>query len=143
MGIAQERRVPGGPSLITHAQGAEVDSAALTPQAVPFLASANAGAESIQPAEDVDMLYGEGVLKDAEPVVKVKTIASADNAGKIPASGIIYQVAAGDTVESISVTFGIPMNTIIEFNPSVNFSALSPGMSIMIPGQKDLALLSG
>ena len=84
------------------------------------------------------MLYGEGALKDAEPVVKTKTIASVNNTKKTLASGIIYTIAAGDTVRSLSTTFGIPIDMIVEFNPSVNFSSLIPGTSIVIPGENDI-----
>ncbi|HUC31707.1 MAG TPA: LysM domain-containing protein [Candidatus Paceibacterota bacterium] len=137
-GMVQERRVPGGPSLIPQAEGAEIDSAALTPQSAPFLASANAGAASLQPAENVDVLYGEGALKDSEPVVKTKTTATASNIKDTPVAGLIYQAVKGDTIRSISTAFGVPINTIVEFNPSVNFSPLTPGISIVIPGQNDL-----
>jgi len=140
-GMVQERRIPGGPSLVPQAEGAEIDSAALTPQSAPFLASASAGANGSQLAENTDVLYGEGALKDAQPVQKVKTVAPVSVASNVPTSGMVYQVAIGDTPQSISATFGIPINTIVEFNPSVNFSSLNPGISIVIPGKKDVALL--
>jgi hypothetical protein len=35
------------------------------------------------------------------------------------------------------------MSTIVEFNPSVNFSSLIPGVSIVIPSQSDAALFAG
>ena len=138
-GMVQERRVSGGSSLIPQAEGAEVDSAALMPQSAPFLASVNVSAGSVQRAENVDMLYGEGALKDAEPVVKTKTTASVNNTKKALASGIIYTVVTGDTVKSISTTFGVPIDMIVEFNPSVNFSSLVAGISIVIPGENDIA----
>ena len=138
-GMVQERRVSGGSALIPQAEGAEVDSAALMPQSAPFLASANAAAESIQAVENVDVLYNEGALKDAEPVIKTKTAPSTNNTKETLASGIIYTIATGDTVKSISATFGIPINMIVEFNPSVNFSSLIPGTSIVIPGENDIA----
>jgi hypothetical protein len=69
-GIVQEHRTPGSPLLIPQAEGAEIDSAALTPQSAPFLASANTDEGGLQQAENVDVLYGEGALKDSEPVAK-------------------------------------------------------------------------
>ena len=101
-GMVQERRVSGGSALIPQAEGAEIDSAALTPQSAPFLASANVTAESIQSAENTDVLYGEGAFKDAEPVVKTKTTAPRRAcATKALASGVIYKVAA-ETLRSPS-----------------------------------------
>jgi LysM repeat protein len=142
-GMIQERRVSGGSGLIPQAEGAEIDSAALTPQSAPFLAFANVNAESIQSVENTNVLYGEGAFKDAEPIEKTKTTASAASVvSKAPTSDVIYQVAVGDTPQSISAIFGVPINTIVEFNPSVNFSSLSPGISIIIPSQKDVTLLS-
>ncbi len=87
-GMVQERRVQGGSALIPQAEGAEIDSAALTPQSAPFLASANTGAENVLVTENVDVLYGEGALKDAQPVIKTKTTSPlARNAQKAPAPG--------------------------------------------------------
>jgi len=142
-GMVQERRISGGPSLVPQAQGAEIDSAALTPQSAPSLTYTNTGAGKVQPVENTDVLYGEGALKDSQPVVKIKTVASIANTKAIPDSGTLYKVEGGDTVKSISTTFNIPIDTIVEFNPSVNFSSLTPGISIVVPGQKDVALLSG
>ena len=142
-GTIQERRVAGSPSLIPQAEGAEIDSAALTPQSAPFLASADTQTGSIQLAENVDVLYGEGALKDSQPVQKIKANAPAGNTVKKLASGVIYTTLKRDTLQSISTMFGVPINTIVEFNPSVNFSALVPGVSIIIPSQKDIASFSG
>ena len=141
-GMVQEQRVRGGSSLIPQAEGAEIDSAALTPQSVPFLASINTGAKSSQLAEDTDVLYGEGALKDPERAVKTTTAAS-NSAMKPLVYSVIYKVATGDTLASISTAFGVPINTIVEFNPSVNFSSLVPGSSIVIPSQNDATLFAG
>ena len=141
--MVQEQRVQGGSSLIPQAEGAEIDSAALTPQSAPFLASADNGAEVVQPAEDTDVLYGEGALKDPERVVKTNMTAASSSVGKPLTHSVVYEVATGDTLASISVTSGVPMSTIVEFNPSVNFSSLIPGVSIVIPSQSDAALFAG
>jgi LysM repeat protein len=140
-GTVQERRVQGGPELIPQADGAELDSAALTPQSAPFLASADTGSVSSSMAENVDVLYGKGAVRDPEQVVKTITAAPANHSRKTLASGIIYKVSAGDTLTSISAEFNIPIDTIVEFNPSVNFSPLDPGISIIVPSQKDVSLL--
>jgi LysM repeat protein len=139
-GMVQERRTQDSSSLIPQAEGAEIDSAALTPQSVPFLASVDTGAKSTQLAEDTDVLYGEGALKDPEQAIKTTTTAASNSATKPLAYSIIYRVAAGDTLASISTAFGVPINTIVEFNPSVNFSSLIPGISIVIPSHNDAAL---
>jgi LysM repeat protein len=141
--MVQERRVQGGPSLIPQAEGAEIDSAALIPQSAPLLDSVNAGAKSIQLAENTDVLYGSGALKDPEQAMKTTTTAPSNSATKPLAYSVIYAVAAGDTLASISNVFGVPINTIVEFNPSVNFTSLVPGISIVIPSQTDAALLRG
>jgi len=136
--MIQERRTPGSPLLIPQAEGAEIDSAALTPESAPFLASGNAGGAGSESAENVDVLYGEGALKDSEPVVKTETTVSGSGATKGLAMGIIYTAVANDTLQSISAAFGVPMNTIVQFNPSVNFSPLARGVSIVIPGKNDI-----
>jgi LysM repeat protein len=107
-----------------------------------FLASADTGAANSAMAENLDILYGKGAIKDPEQVIKTKTSAPANSGGKALASGVIYKVVAGDTLASISAAFGVPIDTIIEFNPSVNFSPLDPGISIIIPGQKDVFLFA-
>jgi LysM repeat protein len=142
-GMVQERRVQGGSSLVPQAEGAEIDSAALTPQRVPSLASVDAGAKPVQLAENTDLLYGEGAFKDPERAVKTSTTAALNATTKPLAYSVVYKVAAGDTLASISAAFGVPINTIVEFNPSVNFSSLIPGLSIVIPSQNDAALFEG
>jgi len=142
-GMVQERRVQGGSSLIPQAEGAEIDSAALTPQSVPSLASVEAGAKSTQLAEDTDVLYGEGAFKDPERAIKTTTTAASNSATKPLTYSVVYTVATGDTLASISTAFGVPINTIVEFNPSVNFSSLIPGISIVIPSQNDTVLFKG
>ena len=66
--MVQETRVPGGAELIPQAKGAEIDSAALTPQSAPFLASADTGAATSPLAENMDVLYGKAAIKDPEQV---------------------------------------------------------------------------
>jgi LysM repeat protein len=94
-------------------------------------------------AEDTDVLYGEGALKDPERAVKTTTTAASSSATKPLAYSVIYKVTTGDALASISAAFGVPINTIVEFNPSVNFSSLTPGISIVIPSQNDAALFEG
>ncbi|HUC02242.1 MAG TPA: LysM domain-containing protein [Candidatus Paceibacterota bacterium] len=142
-GTVQEQRVSSGPSIIPQAEGAEVDSAALTPQSAPFLATVSAGAEGVGAVEDANVLYDDGALKASGQIQKTTSFAPSVSASKIPASSIVYQVKATDTLKSISAAFGIPMNTIVQFNPSVNFSSLAAGTSIVIPGQSDIAFPSG
>ena len=143
VGIVQERRVPGGPTLIPQAEGAEIDSAALTPQSAPFLASADTGVVSVPLSENVDVLYNEGAVKDPGQIVKTQTTASATNISKPLASGVLYTVAKGDTSQSISAMFNVPIDMIVEFNPSVNFSSLVPGTFIVIPSQNSVSPFEG
>lgn len=141
-GMVQEKRIPDGSALIPQAEGAEVDSAALTPQSAPFLALADTGPAASVSAENVDVLYNEGAVKDPGQVVKTQTAAS--TAAPTPlASGVVYKVINGDTLPSISATFNIPMDMIVEFNPSVNFSSLVPGISIVIPSQNSISPFAG
>jgi len=137
--MVQERRVSGGSSIIPQAEGAEIDSAALTPQSAPFLASADTGV-SARLAENMDVLYGEGALRDPGLVSKTKTAALQVAIKKVPSTGTIYQTISGDTLSSIATAFGLPIDTIVEFNPSVNFSSLTTNTPIVIPGKDDLAI---
>jgi len=139
----QETRVSGGSGLIPQAQGAEVDAAALTVQSAPFLASVNNGGTSLGPAEDTDILYAEAALKDPGSFVKSKGPAQSANSKKQLISGVIYQISAGDTLQSIASAYGVPMSKIVQFNPSVNFYSLDPGISIIIPGEKDINVFYG
>jgi LysM repeat protein len=119
-----------------------VDTATLTMQRAPFLASENTGEASLGSAERADVLFGEGAVRDPEAVVEAKTSAPANIARQALESGVIYQVAAGDTLQTIAIAFGVPKNKIVQFNPSVNFSPLNPGVSIVIPGEKDINFFS-
>jgi LysM repeat protein len=139
----EETRVSGGSSFIPQAEGAEVDSAALAVQRAPFLSSVNNGGTSLGSAQDSDILYLEGALKDPGSFVSVKTASASTQTKKQLVSGVIYQIAVGDTLQSISASFGVPMNKIVQFNPSVNFSSLDPGISIIIPGEKDINVFAG
>lgn len=141
-GVVQEQRASAGPSLIPQAEGAEIDSAALTPQSAPFIASVNTGVEGVGAVEDVDVLYDDGAVRASGQIQKTVTSAPLANDSNAPSSSIVYQVKATDTLKSISLAFGVPMNTIVQFNPSVNFSPLSAGTSIVIPGQNDISLLT-
>ncbi len=142
-GIVYKRRIQGGSSLVPQAEGAEIDSAALTPQRVPFLASVDAGAKSVQLVEDADVLYGKGALKDPGRVAKTTTTISSNSVAKPLAYSVIYKIAAGDTLASISTAFDVPINTIVEFNPSVNFSSLVSGTSIVVPSQNTAVVIGG
>lgn len=117
--------------LIPQAQGAEVDSAALTVASAPFLASVNSSA-NMGSAAIASALDAEGAIKDPEAFTKESLKSSASTGAgaskKTLAYGVIYQVAAGDTLSSVANEFNVSENRIIQFNPSVNFSALIPGI---------------
>ena len=88
----------------------------------------------------MDVLYGEGALRDPGLVSKTKTAALQVAIKKVPSTGTIYQTISGDTLSSIATAFGLPIDTIVEFNPSVNFSSLTTNTPIVIPGKDDLAI---
>lgn len=141
-GIIQEKRTPGGPRIIPQAEGAQVDSAALMPQSAPFLALADIKTNP-KPVENSDLLYGEGAIVDAGPVLKTKTTAPITSGPSNQlVAGVIYTVVSGDTIASIASEFNIPIDIIVEFNPSVNFSSLVPGISVVIPNQNDILSFS-
>lgn len=141
-GMVQKGRVSDS-ALIPQAEGAEVDSAALTPASAPFLASANAGAAAPLSAENIDVLYNEGAVRDPGQVIKTKTAATTASASSSLASGVIYKVGNGDTLSSISAAFNVPIDMIVEFNQSVNFLSLTPGISIVIPSENNILPFAG
>jgi LysM repeat protein len=141
--VGQETRAFGASTLISQAQGAEIDSAALVVKSTPFLASADDVA-NIASVHNIDALYEEGALRDPGEPLKMIAQSPADQSAKKPLIyGVIYQIAVGDTLDSIASAFNVPKSKIVQFNPSVNFSALDPGISIIIPGQKDVNAFSG
>jgi LysM repeat protein len=137
-GVVEENQLSTGSSFIPQAQGAEVDSAALAVQDAPFVSSVNNGATSVGAGQDTDILYSQGALKDPGSFVVVKVAAPSTTSKKQLLSGVIYQVVEGDTLQSIASSFGVPKDKIVQFNPSVNFSTLDPGISILIPGSSDI-----
>jgi murein DD-endopeptidase MepM/ murein hydrolase activator NlpD len=60
----------------------------------------------------------------------------------LPTSGVVYQTMDGDTLQSISQAFNISQDKIVQFNPSINFSSLVSGTSIIIPGGTKLSALN-
>jgi LysM repeat protein len=139
----EERRVLNGATLIPRAQGAEIDTAALTVQSAPFLASVNTAQQSPTPVLNTDVLYGGGALRDTAQILAPQKVVTTSKAKKALATGIVYQIKTGDTLDSISASFGVPKDKIVQFNPSVNFSSLDPGISIIIPGERDLNIFTG
>jgi hypothetical protein len=63
-GVIKQSVNLGGSAFIPEAQGAEIDSAALTVQDAPFLASANTGALSSTSAQAAETFYGDGAMED-------------------------------------------------------------------------------
>jgi hypothetical protein len=63
-GTVQKVGVSGGTSLIPHAQGAEIDSAALTVQDAPFLVSPSTADEASGSVPNISAWYSNGALKD-------------------------------------------------------------------------------
>ena len=127
--------------FIPQAQGAEVDVAALAVASVPFLASANSGL-SANSVPNVNALYDQGAIRDTGAFVASlnggQHILGTQGGKKSLAYGVIYQVVAGDTLGSIARQFNVSAKRIVQFNPSVNFSSLIPGISIIIPGRNDV-----
>lgn len=52
----------------------------------------------------------------------------------LPISGTLYESGIGDTLASISNIFNVPEAVISQYNPSVNFSSMTPGTPVVIPG---------
>ena len=67
-GVIKQSVSLGGSAFIQEARGAELDSAALTVQDAPFLASANIGASqtgtAIGSVQNIGTFYSEGALRD-------------------------------------------------------------------------------
>ncbi len=138
-GMVQEQRVAESSVFIPRAEGAEIDSAALTPQSAPFIASADSGAKTPPASENMDMLYGEGAFKDPGPATKFTTADITPHTQNSLASGIVYMTSSGDTIASLSAKFNVPIDMIVQFNPLVNFSTLASGIPIIIPGKNNIA----
>jgi LysM repeat protein len=56
----------------------------------------------------------------------------------LPLSGTTYTVVAGDTIWGIAQKFGLPLQRLIEANPSLDPNDLHPGDVIHIPGPNDV-----
>ena len=67
-GVIKQRVSLGGSAFIREARGAELDSAALTVQDAPFLASADTGASqtgtAVASTQNIETFYSEGALRD-------------------------------------------------------------------------------
>lgn len=66
-GVIKPQVALGGSSFIPEAQGAEIDSAALTVEDAPFLASANTGDSQTGTAvlgQTLEVFYADGAIKD-------------------------------------------------------------------------------
>lgn len=63
-GVIKEEVTLGGSTFIPKAQGAEIDSAALTVQDAPLLVSANTGANSTGSTQSIESFYSNGAVRD-------------------------------------------------------------------------------
>jgi LysM repeat protein len=79
----------------------------------------------------------------ANPGVRANALQIGQILKILPTTGVIYQARSGDTIGSISNDFGISQDKIMQFNRSVNFASLDPGSSVVIPGGKMNARLTG
>ncbi len=52
----------------------------------------------------------------------------------LPVSGVLYRVKEGDTPESLSSTYRIPLAKLKEFNGALDFNNFAPGMLLVMPG---------
>lgn len=75
-------------------------------------------------------------IANANPTVRARYLQPGDELNILPTSGIVYKTADGDSLESVAEHFNIPTEKIAEFNKSVNVTALSAGISLVIPGAK-------
>jgi len=82
-------------------------------------------------------------IVNANQNVRARFLQPGDELNILPTSGIVYQVQDGDTLESVASYFNIPEDYIAKFNKSVNFATLGAGMSLVIPGARNLGLTQG
>ncbi len=78
----------------------------------------------------------------ANPAMKSKALRAGETLTILPAAGAVYATQSGDTLGSISAEFNVPEDKLAQFNQSVNFSSLSVGTSIMIPGETQAEVAS-
>ena len=125
-GFIQEKGVLGGPSLVSSAEGAEInDEPALSAPSGPFLLAASGGEGQSYEGTPSAMLAlaQEGTLKDpGQPVGP-----AFDRSGETT-----YTIQSGDNLSEIASYFGISVATIVNANPGVKASTLRAGATLNI-----------
>jgi murein DD-endopeptidase MepM/ murein hydrolase activator NlpD len=81
-------------------------------------------------------------IVSANPGITAKALKEGQTLNILPTTGVVYQTQGDDTLNSISNNFGISKDKIQQFNPSVNFNALDPGVSIIIPGGTNASVVA-
>jgi hypothetical protein len=128
-GVAKGRNGFGAVAIIPSAQGAEVDNnAALNVQSASFFAVADGHTTNFNQGT-VNTSYGdnEGMVGDAGASI---------GASKEQSEVIHYSIQKGDTLASIEAVLGVSENDLLQYNPSVDFSSLTPGTVIAIPSER-------
>jgi murein DD-endopeptidase MepM/ murein hydrolase activator NlpD len=75
-----------------------------------------------------------GTVIDANPSIKKESIHVGEILQVLPTSGVVYNSVSGDTLASIASQFNISQEKITKLNQSIDFSTLSVGTPIIIPG---------
>jgi len=124
-GVVEEKGIFGGPSLLVHAEGAEIDSAAALKVAdSPFLTSDTQSSELYAAsAPDSSSFYIDGALKDPGEAIGPSFSRSGT---------VAYIVERGDTLSRIASYFGISVDTIINANPGVRSGSIKAGQRLTI-----------
>ena len=126
-GIVEEKGILGGPSFVANAQGAMVDSAAVSVQDAPFLTSMSGNDAQIASTQEIQDFYSNGAIQDpGQPIGP-----SIDQSVSIS-----YKVHSGDNISQIAARFGITSGVIMAANPGLRPQYLKAGASITIPGGK-------
>lgn len=83
-----------------------------------------------------------GTIVSANPGLRANYLRIGQQLNILPTSGVVYTTRAGDTLQSIANTFGISQDKIRQFNGSVDFAQLDPGVPVIIPGGKANGLVA-
>jgi len=73
-------------------------------------------------------------LITANPEVRSRALRVGQELTVLPVSGVLHRVGEGETAESISRRFKLTSAQLRDFNRAVDLAALTPGMSLLIPG---------
>ena len=79
----------------------------------------------------------------ANPKLRANLLRVGETIEVLPVSGILYVVRDGETVESVASSFNLTVLQLQEFNRAVDWSAVGPGSTLVIPGAKPSGSVKG